>query len=122
MCHADDEVVEFRYLRQHIVGDDQIGVPAVDHHLSRSFGTEEGDQRRNACLSRGFGHIGSGFNAENRHAEFNEMLQQIAVVAAQFDDGAFRSKPEPAFDRFAVAPGMGHPARRCREAGPLEGN
>ncbi len=93
MRHADNEVVEFRYLRQHIIGDDQIGVPAVDHHLSRSFGTEEGDHRRNACLSRGFRHIGSGFDAENRYAEFNEMLQQIAVVAAQFDDEAFRSKP-----------------------------
>ena len=52
MRHAGDEVVEFRHLRQHIVGDDQIGVPAVGHHLSRSFGAEEGDERRNACLSR----------------------------------------------------------------------
>src|SRR5262245_66649964 len=46
------------------------------------------------------------------------MLQQITVIAAQFDDEAFRSKPEPAFDRFAVAPGMRHPSRRIgREIG-----
>ena len=46
------------------------------------------------------------------------MLQQIAVIAAQFDDEAFRSEPEPALDHFAVAPGMRHPSRRIgREIG-----
>ena len=110
--HAGDEVVELRHLCQHIVGDDQIGVPPVGHHFSRGFGIEEGDECRNACLSRGFRHIGSGFDAKNRHAEFNEMLQQITVIAAQFDDEAIRSKSEPAFYRFAVAGGVRHPRRR----------
>ena len=82
MRHAGDEVVEFRHLCQHIIGNDQIGVPAIGHHLPRSFGAEEGDERRNACLSRGLRHIGSRLDAENRHAEGNEMLQQIAVIAA----------------------------------------
>ena len=40
------------------------------------------------------------------------MLQQIAVIAAEFDDEAFRSEPEPALDHFAVAHGMRHPSRR----------
>ena len=68
MRHTGDEVVECRHLRQHIVGNDQIGVAAVGHHLSRSFGAEEGDQRRNASLSRGFRHIGRRLDAKNRHA------------------------------------------------------
>ena len=93
MRHTGDEVVEFRHLCQHIVGNDQIGLPAVGHHLFRSFRAEEGDERLNACLSRRLRHIGSRLDAENRHAEGNEMLQQIAVIAAQFDDEAFRSKP-----------------------------
>ena len=112
MRHAGDEIVELRHLRQHIVGHDQIGAVTFSHHLRRSFGAEKGVERRNAGLPRRLGNIGSRLDAEHRHAEADKMLQQIAVIAAELDNEAFRAKPEPAFDHFAIAAGMRHPGGR----------
>ena len=114
MRHGGDEVIELGHLRQHIVGNDQIGVPVVGHHLPRCFGTEEGDERRNACLSRRLRHIGGGLDAKHRHAEGNEMLQQIAVIASELDHEAFRSEPEAALDHLAIAASIRYPGRRIR--------
>ena len=40
------------------------------------------------------------------------MLQEVAVVAAELDDEAFRLKVEPRLHHFAVALGVRYPARR----------
>ena len=120
MRHAGDEIVELRHLRQHVVGDDQIGMPALGHDLSSQSLAEEGVERRDAAFRRLFRDIGGGLDAEDRHAEADEMLEQVTVIAAELDDEALGPKPEPLLDHPAVAAGMFHPSRReGREIGVL---
>ena len=110
--HAGDEVVELRNLRQNIVGGDQVGVAVLGDDLSRGFGVEECGPRRDAPGASRLGHVGGGLDTEHPLTELDEMLQQVAVVAAELDDEAVRPKIEPRLHRLAVALGVRHPARR----------
>ena len=54
---------------------------------------EEVDPGRDALLDRDLGDVGGRLDAEHGHAERQEMLQQIAVVAGELDDQAVGAKP-----------------------------
>ena len=118
--HAGDEVVEVRHLRQHVVADDEVGPLALGDELGRQPLAEELDPARYALLHRDLGDVGGRLDAEHRHAQRQEVLQQIAVVAGQLDHQAVGPKPQPLRDRLAVGLGVLHPARRVgREVGVL---
>ena len=55
---------------------------------------EELDPGRDALGERDLGHVRGGLDAEHGHAERQEMLQQIAVVARQLDHQAVRAERE----------------------------
>ena len=72
------------------------------------------------ALARGLGHVGGRLDAEHRHAQRQEVLQQIAVVAGKLDDEAVRPEPQPILDHVAVGARVLDPARRVgREVGVL---
>ena len=93
--HAGDEVVEVGHLGQDVVADDQIGALPSATSASASATPKNSTLRRNALVDRDLGDVGGRFDAEHRHAERQEMLQQIAVVARELDDQAVRSEAEP---------------------------
>ena len=111
--HAGDEVVEVGHLGEHVVADDQVGALALgDAARSASATPKNSTRRRNALVERDLGDVGGRLDAEHGHAERQEMLQQIAVVARQLDHQAVRPEPEPLRDHLAVGLGVRDPAGR----------
>ena len=81
-------------------------MPAPGHDLLRGLSAEEGVEPRDAGFLRLFRDIGGRLDAEDRHAQADEMLEQITVIAAELDDEALGPETEPLLDHFAVAAGM----------------
>ena len=89
MRHAGDEVVEVGHLRQHVVADDEVGLRALGDQLLGEPRAEEIDAASGRPSRRPrFGDVGRRLDAEHGHAERQEVLQQIAVVAGQLDHQA----------------------------------
>ena len=64
--------------------------------------------------------VGRRLDAEDGHAERQEVLQQVAVVAGQLDDEAVGPESEPLRDHLAVGLGVRDPGGRVgREIGVL---
>ena len=99
---AGDKVIELRHMREHIVADDQIGLPALARQGPRQMLAEELDQGRNADLLRRGGDGIGRIDAEHRHAHGDEILQQIAVVAGKFDHQAVGVEREAPARHVAV--------------------
>ena len=59
---------------------------------SASVGAEELHQRRHVAPAGGLGHVGGRLDAQHRHAQRQEVLQQVAVVAGELDDEAVRAR------------------------------
>src|SRR5262245_4032581 len=83
--HASDEIIDVGNLRQHIVGHDQVRLLAFGRKLKGKPLAEEVDPCRYPLLDSNLGDIGGGLDAEDRNAEWQEMLQQVAVVAGELD-------------------------------------
>ncbi len=90
---AGHHVVEAGNVGHDVVGDDDVGALALGDELGRELGTEEPGERGNTGRVRGRGLIGRGVDAEHRHAELGEVLQQVTVVARDLDDEARRTEP-----------------------------
>ncbi len=90
------EVVEVGNVREHVVGDDQVGGRAPRDEVARRVSTP-----KNAHLGRDarrlgdLGHVGRRLDTEHRDARGDEVLQQVAVVARDLDDEALRPEAEP---------------------------
>ena len=95
MGDAGNEVVELGHLRQHVIGDDQVGVALLRRNLVRHLGAEEGDARGHALGASRRRHVGRRLDAEHPLTERKEMLQEIAVIAAKLDHETFGAKLEP---------------------------
>ena len=90
----------------------KVGVAVLGDDLSRRFGVEEGGACGDALGASGLRHVGGGLDAKHALTQGKEMLQEIAVIAAEFDDEAVRLKIEPRLHPFAVAFRVRDPARR----------
>ena len=85
-------------MRQHVVGDEQVGAASVRGELARELAAEEPHDRRDAELARRLGDVRGRLDAERRDAALDEVLQQVAVVARDLDDQAVGAEAE-ALDR-----------------------
>ena len=112
--HARDEIVKVGHLSQDIVTDDEVGFLALRNELVGEPEAEEVDKRGNALPNRDCRNIRSGFDAERRDTEWQEMLQQVSVVAGQFDNEAGRAETQPVPNRVAIRSGVRNPRRRVR--------
>ena len=74
--------------------------------------TRPGSERPCRCATSAT--LAAGSMPSTGHAERQEMLQQIAVVARQLDHEAVRPEPEPLRDHLAVAPGRARPSWSSR--------
>ncbi len=114
---AGDEVVEIGNLRQDVVAGDQIGLQALGGELIGELDAKELRPCGHALLDGHARNVLGRLDAEHRHPERQEMLQQIAVVARQFDDEAVGPKVQALLDHHAVLAGVLDP--RCRVRGEV---
>ena len=111
-CNPRHEVIEQRHMRQHVVGDDQVGLPAVRNQLLGQTLAEELHQGGNADFFRSRRDGTGRIDAEHRHAHVNEVLQQVPIVAREFHDQAVFAEAEPVPRHFAVRFGVRQPVVR----------
>ncbi len=111
---AGHEVVDVRHLGQDVVADDQVGRVAIVRERARQLFAEERDAGGHALGLGGRRNIGGGLDAENRDAHCFEMLQQVAVIAAQLDHLCRPVQRQPVAHGRAIVGSMLHPAVRER--------
>jgi hypothetical protein len=111
--HAPDEVVEVRYVGQHVVAQQQVGVRLGGERLGRLH-AEELDERRDALLQRDLGHVGRRLDPEHGHAALVEVLQQVAVVGGELHDVAGVIQLEALDHLLDVAAAVVQPRGRVR--------
>ena len=83
--HSGDEVVDVGHLREHVVADEQVGLPSLGDERARGLAPEELEERRHPSGNGGLGDIHGGLDPERRNAACHEVLEQIAVVARDLD-------------------------------------
>ncbi len=106
------EIVEIGNVGQHIVGDDQVGGPALGLEFRRGLAAEESDDRLQSVVPlRRLGAVRRRVDAERRDAAPQEILQQVAVVARHFDHARRWPQFEPIDCHRREALGMFQPGR-----------
>ncbi len=93
-------------MRQHIVGDDEIGRSALAQQAFRKLAPEELGQRRHTPRLGRLRDVAGRLDAEDRDAAGHEVLEQVAVVAGELDDGARGPEPQPGSHRLGVSLGV----------------
>src|SRR5262245_4181652 len=73
---------------QHVVPDDEIGMPVLLADVTGRGGAEEPDKSGDASLGRRRGDVGRGIYAEDANAMTHEVLQQVTIVARDLHDEA----------------------------------
>ena len=93
--HTGDEVMQVRDVRQDIVRDDEVGGMTLFDQSTSCVQTEEFALCRHAILSRDLDDICRGVDPTHRDTAFDEMFQQVAVVACDLDHLAIDAEPDP---------------------------
>ena len=101
-------------MREHVVAEDELRGEPLSQELLRRLAAEEGDLRRDAALDGLGGDVRGRLHTEDGHAALDEPLQQVAVVARELHDLAFRAEPEPLDDHLDVGLRVAEPALRGR--------
>ena len=106
---ATDEVVQLRHVREDIVCNDQVRAEPLPDQFPGQSTSEELVDGRDAGILRHLRDIRRGFDAKGRNFSSYELLQQVAVVASNFDDLAVLIELVLAADLFDVPFGVRHP-------------
>src|SRR5579862_2179871 len=107
--HASDEIIHIRDLSESVIGQNQISVPAATHHLVCGCCAEELDQSWNSLVYRHLSHIDGRLDPQTRNVFLDEILQQITVVAGQFNHEAGRVIAETLHHLIYIVAGMLQP-------------
>ena len=91
---AANKIVEVGHVREHIFCSDQISGFAGGFEPLCGRSAKKGNVRRNAFLLRRSGDVRRRFDAENWNPPLLEELQQISVVAGDFDHVRARTQFE----------------------------
>ena len=119
---ASNEVVDVWHVGQHVVADDEVGLPALCGQALRQGHAEELLKRLHALLARGFGRACRGLYAKGGHPGLAHVLQQVAVVAGNLHHQGVRPKPQARESGLHVGLGVGQPgAGERREVHVLAG-
>ena len=119
---ALDEVVDVRDLRQDVVAENEVGLPALLCELASQVRAEELRHRFHPERDGRVRDIQRRLDAEHRDALRQEVLQEVAVVRGDLDHEAVRPEREALGHRVDVAPrvldprvGVGREVRVLRE-------
>jgi hypothetical protein len=108
--HPPDEVVKVGNLSQDVVAQQQIRRLSRVCEFASRFDAEELDERGHAFFDGDFGDVSRGFDAQGGNLARNEMLEQIAVVAGDFDHVTLAMELKTLNHPLCVNAGVFHPA------------
>ena len=107
--YAFDKGIEVRHLGEDIVAENEVTLNARFGQLARRLDAEEFHQCRDAPLFGGPSNIRRGVDAEDRNTLLDKELQQISVIAAEFDNPARWPETQPLGHCFDVSPSVLEP-------------
>ena len=79
-------------MRVDVVGDHQVGRPVLGAHRRAELLVEERGHGRHAAFARGRADVDRRLDAQARDARGDDVLQQVAVVAGDFDHERLRRR------------------------------
>ena len=108
-----DEVIDVRHVSENVVPEEEVSGPAIDHELFRGLRAEEFYDAGNLLLLPcDLGDVGRRLHPEDGDALGFEVLEQVTVVAGDFDNLARFIETEALCHHLAVASRVLHPTRR----------
>ena len=114
-AHARDDAVEVRDVREHVVGVYHVGAPALLPELRRQPLPEEGADCGHAAVQLCHGSdVRSRVDAKHRNAMGGVELEQVAVVAADFDHQAVPAQAVRGHHKFNILASVLHDRIRER--------
>src|SRR5262249_24553518 len=87
---AFDKGIEVRNLGKNVIANNQVGLDTLLDQFSRYLDSKKTYHCRNPALSSGRGHVRRGVDAEDRNALAHKELQEVSIVAADFNHPARR--------------------------------
>ncbi len=90
--YAVDETVQIRHVREHIVGQEDIGFLALGGQLFRQLLGKESIDAVDAALIGSAHLLFGGIDAQHRDSVVDEVAQHVTVVGRGFDDQAIGIK------------------------------
>ena len=111
---ARGEVVDVGHLREDVVPEDEIRVPALAREARAELRPEELRDRLDASRDRRLGDVQRRLDPQHGDALREEVLQEIPVVRRELDDEAVRAEREPLAHLVDVLPRVLDPRVRVR--------
>ena len=99
---------------QHVIGNHQIRMAAANHDIARRFTPKETHFGRHTGGYSAGGNIRGWLHAKAWDAGGDEIAQQIAIIARDFDNEALRTECKALMHRRSVTRGVIKPALRER--------
>ncbi len=99
-------------MSKHVVADEQVRLLAGIDQRFGGFNAEKLRDRRYPFFRRDGRDVRRRFDAQDRNARFNEVLQQVTVVACDLDDEAGGIESEPRQHQLRVTLAVLEPAVR----------
>ena len=99
-------------MSKHIVAQYQVGFSPFATNSLAEFAVKKLPKYRCLWLLAASGNVAGWLYAENRDALLYKILQEIAVIACNFDDEAFRIHTKPSSDQFGISSGVIKPTIR----------
>ena len=94
--NACNEVIDIRHVGKHVVGHDEVGALACSDKLERRFPSEEFRERWHARRVCDVRHVARRLDAQHRHRNVLEVLEQRTIVARNLHHQTLRPKFETA--------------------------
>ncbi len=116
-AEAVHEAVQIGNVGEDVVPDDEVGLPPVGRQLPRQLRSEESLDRGNPPFDRARRHVRRRLDSEDGNPARREVLQEVPVVAGDFDDPAAGAETEPL--RHPIGIGLRVPHPRLRVGGEV---
>jgi hypothetical protein len=107
--HPGHKIVQIGHVRENVIADQKIGSPIFLTDLCSAIAPKELNDRWNSFVLCDRSHIRRGFDPEHFNAAFGEVLQQIAVIAGEFDYKAIGPDAQTITDIRNVPPSVRDP-------------
>src|SRR3990172_401964 len=107
--HPAHEIVQPRYVGQHVVAHQEIGSYAFGYEFTSRLLSEELDNGGDPSLHGCAGHIGCGLDTEDRYSFGNEVLQKVTVIAGDFYDPPPRAQSKTLDYHVSIGAGVLEP-------------
>src|SRR3972149_8567153 len=112
--HPLNKIIQLRHMGEHIITDYQIGLHAITGKISSSFLTKKHNFCGYSFFQRRFRNICGWFYTQYKDAPGIKIMEQISVVAGEFNDQILPVQAKPRRRHVNIVFGVLQPTVRIR--------